>query len=251
MNKLETMPSVTSPKQWPPAGVKPYYCDDAVCIILGDCWDILPNLPHVDLVLTDPPYGIPEAAWRRTHPPLWGDVPSWDKVPERVKDIVEMADKVVLWGGNNFDLPVAPHWFVWDKLQSNRGADCEMAWTRGATAHKVFRMSRIDAYVNKACGLKKEHPTQKPLALMVWCIEQMCLCSGSMVLDPFMGSGTSLLAAKESGHKAIGIELEERYCEISAKRMQQQVLPLYTEKAVDRTEQHLSQGCLLGAERET
>jgi DNA modification methylase len=214
--------------------VTPYFQDEHVTIYHGDCWDLLPNLPHVDLVLTDPPYGIPEAAWRRTYhgsrgrSPLWGSVPSWDKVPERIKDIVELADNVVLWGGNNFDLPAAPHWFVWDKLQSNRGADCEMAWTKGTAAHKVFRMSRIDAYVNKACGLKKEHPTQKPLALMVWCIEQMGLCTGSMVFDPFMGAGTSLLAARKTGHKAIGVELEERYCEIAAKRMAQGVLDFGT-----------------------
>jgi DNA modification methylase len=205
--------------------MKPYFQDAAVTIYHGDCWDVLPNLPHVDLVLTDPPYGIPGAAWRRTYhgrrgkSPLWGTVPSWDKVPERVKDIVEIADKVVLWGGNNFNLPPAPHWFVWDKLQSNRGADCELAWTKGVAAHKVFRMSRIDAYVNKAGGLRKEHPTQKPLPLMEWCIEQMRLHNGSTVFDPFMGAGTSIMAAKRKGHKAIGVEIDERYCEIAARRM--------------------------------
>ena len=204
--------------------MKPYYQDDVATIYCGDCWDLLQDLPHIDLVLTDPPYGIPSRAWERTYhgkrgkSPLWGKVPAWDKIPERVKDIIEVADKVVIWGGNNFDLPAAPHWFVWDKLQSNRGADCEMAWTRGACAHKVFRMSRIDAYVNKASGLRKEHPTQKPLALMTWCLEQMRLASGATVFDPFMGSGTSVLAAMQAGHKAIGIELEERYCEIAAHR---------------------------------
>src|ERR1019366_2410084 len=138
-----------------------------------DCSKVVPSF--VDSVLTDPPYAIGNA-WKRSFhgkngkSPLWGEEPSWDKLDKSVMRLPEISPIVVIWGGNFYPLPCSRCWFVWDKLQVNRGADCELAWVQANIPPKVFRMSRIDAYVNKA-ECKKVHPTQKPLPLIRWCFE--------------------------------------------------------------------------------
>lgn len=186
-------------------------CPATTCYALhfGDCADGAPF--KADAIVTDPPYQIGKAWGRKSHgkrgkSPLWGVDPEWDKLHPLVMNLPAMASKCIIWGGNNYPLPAAPHWFVWDKLQENRGADCELAWTAGTAAHKVFRMSRIDAYHNKAEGLKKTHPTQKPLPLMVWCLQQLKLPPGAMVCDPFMGSGTTGVACARLGLSFTGWE---------------------------------------------
>jgi site-specific DNA-methyltransferase (adenine-specific) len=99
----------------------------------------------------------------------------------------------------------------------------EMAWTNLDRPIRVFRMATVEQeWCKKSVG-SKGHPTQKPLALMLWCFKWV---SGTTVLDPFMGSGTTLVAAKNLGRRAIGIEIEERYCEIAAKRLAQEVMAL-------------------------
>jgi site-specific DNA-methyltransferase (adenine-specific)/modification methylase len=140
--------------------------------------------------------------------------------------------KVILWGAIHYanKLPNAPMWLVWDKREgggSNTGADCELAWTNlSGTArlyHQLWRGSLIRGEEN---GKPRIHPTQKPVGLMSWCIERARLSPHELILDPYMGSGATLLAAQRAGHRAIGIEIEERYCEIAAKRLSQSVLPL-------------------------
>ena len=214
--------------------VTPYYEDDHVTIYHGDCREILPLLPVADLILTDPPYGLGDL-WAggggETTKSSWRFDPSeamqWDSTT--VDDVVAMlptaARHVVIWGGNYYALPPSRCWFLWDKKQNDQWttAQAEMAWTNVDRPVRTFRMAQAEAHGQMK---PKEHPTQKPLALMSWCIDMIRDPTIVTVLDPFMGSGTTLRAAKDRGLSAIGIELDERYCEIAAKRMGQGVLAL-------------------------
>jgi site-specific DNA-methyltransferase (adenine-specific) len=207
--------------------VKPYYEDDAVTIYHGDCREILPTLPPVDLVLTDPPYGVTIIKGGGRGMNGWKDYSAngeWDKTPPSdalIEQVVAAGSSAIVWGGNYFKLPISMGWLVWDKGQRNFSlADGELAWTTESRALRIFSFARAAALRET----KKEHPTQKPIALMRWCLE--FFPDAQTILDPFMGSGTTLRAAKDLGRKAIGIEIEERYCEIAAKRMAQTVMPL-------------------------
>lgn len=195
--------------------MKPYYQDEAVTIYHGDCREILPSLPKVDLVLTDPPYGL-----NRSDPvrkPV--GTMMWDARPpdSDLLDLVRSkADKVIIWGGNYFPLPPCQRFLIWDKVQPENFSTSmvEMAWSNLSGPAKLFK--------DRVIGFYKEHPTEKSLDLMCWCLS--LVSDAQTILDPFMGSGTTLRAAKDLGRKAIGIEIEEKYCEIAAKRMAQQVL---------------------------
>lgn len=208
-------------------GMEAYYENEWVTIYHADCRDLLPDMEgRFDLVLTDPPYGIGKK-WaskamvgRNGSSRLWGNGEKWDdNTPDSatIKAAVEAGSFSILWGGNYFGLPPSRGWLVWDKVQRFTGADAELAWTNLKLPVRIFRMSRIDAYFNQA-EYKKEHPTEKPMQLMRWCLSHVP--QARSVLDPFMGSGTSLIAAAELGHKAVGVELEERYCEIAARRLE-------------------------------
>jgi len=209
---------VNMASQWPPPNVNWYYSDKYVAIAHGDCREILPSLPQVDLVLTDPPYGLKIAnnPFRQKYKKAqWDDKP----VLKALLDIViAKADKAIIWGGNYFDLPTTQCFLVWDKLQPQNfsSAMCEQAWTNIKMPAKIYRKWVV--------SYAKEHPTQKPVPLMEWCI----LLAGETVsiIDPFMGSGTTLRAARNLLRKSIGIEIEEKYCEIAAKRCSQGVLEL-------------------------
>ena len=219
--------------------MKPYYQDDAVTIYHGDCREILPTLGRFDLLLTDPPYGIGAASaaftrkgkqtgkslaasginyeiggWDNTTPPQW-----------ILNTAIESAQIAILWGGNYFGLPASSCWLVWDKDNGeNLYADCELAWTSMDRAVRKFKW-KWHGMLQEQMGDKKEsrvHPTQKPIALMRWCLS--FAPDATTILDPFAGSGTTGVAAKLEGRKATLIELEERYCEIAAKRLSQGVL---------------------------
>ena len=190
-------------------------------LYLGDCMDILPTLPKVDAVITDPPYGI-NADKSGAHSSIrdsdgW-DSFGWDKSRPEKAILVAVANagtKVVIWGGNYFAdcLPPSMRWLVWDKI--TRGfslADCELAWTNMNQAARVKSLPRIASVQDG-----KVHPTQKPEALMLWCIEQ---CGDpKTILDPFMGSGTTGVAAVQMGRSFIGIEREPKYFDIACERI--------------------------------
>ena len=215
--------------------VKPFYQDDAVTIYHGDCRDILPRLEPVDLVLTDPPYGIGEAAGKNKSRSKiavskdFGDS-SWDDKPieDTLMDEVRKAGRTqIIFGGNYYKLPPSSCWLIWDKENGATSfADCEMAWTNMNKATRLLR-SRWQGMLQADMKNKefRWHPTQKPLAVIRWCISQ-APNNTETILDPFMGSGTILRAAKDLRRKAIGIEIEEEYCEIAATRMAQMVLEL-------------------------
>jgi len=204
--------------------MKPYYSHAGITIYHGDCREILPTLGPVDLVLTDPPYGI-ASIWKGGSGHGWSkarqDGPErnrWDDRPpdaETFALIISKGKDSIIWGGNYFTLPVSRGWLVWTKPERNFTlSEAELAWTSRDSVIRVWDGNRSDA--------GRIHPTQKTLGVMVWSLSQFP--QAKTILDPFMGSGTTVLAAKELGRKAIGIEIEEKYCEIAAKRLSQEVL---------------------------
>lgn len=205
---------------------KPYYYDGkGIVIYNADCRDILPHLPKVDLVLTDPPYGILQngsAVTRRFNKNKDRGVIKWDIAPssEMINEIIlKNGEKSMIWGGNNFNLGVTYGWLVWDKQNDNLNfGECEYCWTNMKFAPRIHRERCVNI------DNERIHPTQKPIKLMKFCIQQADYWNiPQNILDPFMGSGTTLRAAKDLGRKCIGIEIEEKYCEIAVKRLQQEV----------------------------
>jgi DNA modification methylase len=122
----------------------------------------------------------------------------------------------IVWGGNYYSLPAARGWLVWDKVQRFSGADAELAYTNLDIPVRIYRLSRIDAHQNLERG--KEHPTQKPIVLMEWCLS--FIPDAKTILDPFMGSGTTGVACMRLGRQFIGIEREARYFEMACQRIE-------------------------------
>ena len=120
---------------------------------------------------------------------------------------------------------------MWDKENGNNiYADCELAWTNLSIPVRKFNYKRCGFFPDPVYGREKTlHPTQKPLPLMHWCLG--FTPDVKTVLDPFMGSGTTLLACKQKGIKCVGIEREKDYCDLAVERLSQTVLPLFTEAA--------------------
>lgn len=207
--------------------MRPYYEADGITIYHGDCREILPAVRFMALV-TDPPYGLGD---RMTGGPKWSklwareDRPGlsapliWDaEPPVIIPALASHAPSAIIWGGNYFSLPPSRGWLVWDKIVRRfTSGHCELAWTSLDQPVRAFNYAHAELATEG-----KYHPTQKPLPLMEWCLG--FIQPDHVVCDPFMGSGTTLVAAKNLGRRAIGIELEEKYCEIAAKRLSQQVL---------------------------
>lgn len=206
--------------------MKPYYDDGrGILIYHGDCREILPSLPKVDLVLTDPPYGAGYAA-----NPIVGkgksksnhEAQTWDDEIVDINPIFAASEQQIIWGGNYYRLRPSRRFLIWLKRDAPPSmANVELAWTSFDANAKFFDFP-IAAVNSQRIG----HPTQKPVELMTWCMGFMP--DAKTILDPFMGSGTTLVAAKSLGRKCIGVEIEERYCSIAARRLQQQYLPLIT-----------------------
>ena len=200
-------------------------------LYLGDCRDILPTLGKVDAVVTDPPYGIGESAGKaktrtRSGNAKWvkdyGD-DSWDNAPiaPEIMARVRAAGRWnIIFGGNYYDCPPAKCWLVWDKLNGDTDfADCELAWTNLPKA--VRRIRFLWNGWNRGGGESRgDHPTQKPIGVMRWCIGHLP-APNQTILDPFMGSGTTGVAAVQMGRDFIGIEREPKYFDIACKRIEQ------------------------------
>ena len=218
---------------------EPYYKDTWCAIYHGDCREILPSIPDksIDLVLTDPPYGIkrdkgfegfegfggfgPPIARRRY------EQDNWDA--ERInattiKDVLRVSKQAIIFGGNYYAdiLPQGKHWLAWDKLNTMPTfGDCELAWTN-------IPRNSVKKYTVEYNGLigkehDRKHPTQKPVKLFARILADY---SSNLILDPFLGSGTTAYCAKKLNRYCIGIEIEEKYCEIAAKRCCQSVMEL-------------------------
>jgi len=213
--------------------MKPYFQEGGVTIYLGNAAEILPQLddPAIyHLLLTDPPYGIGRDGQHGE--PIVGtqglrkayEFGEWDDKPpskELFKEMFRSSCAQIIWGGNYFvdRIPVARGWLVWDKIQRILQSDGELAYSSLDQPLRIFTCSRSELNGDGA-----QHPTQKPIKLMKWCIGMVPWAKN--VLDPFCGSGSTLLAAKSMGLKSTGIEISERFCEISANRLRQGVLDL-------------------------
>lgn len=188
-------------------------------LYLGDCRDILPTLPKIDAVVTDPPYGIADK-WKGGSGHGWGKATAeaelrnqWDETTpsaETMLAIVSAAKEVIIWGGNYFELPPSRCWLVWNKPERNFTlAEAELAWTNRDNVVRVLDYARSDP--------DRLHPTQKPVGVMRWSISKT---KGETILDPFMGSGTTGVAAVQMGRNFIGIEREQKYFDIACKRIE-------------------------------
>ena len=187
----------------------------------GDCMEVLPTLGRFDAVITDPPYGIGAGTGIGKVTKEGSDfrgMAQWDSEPPPkaiFDDFLSRCGVAVVWGGNYFDLPPAPGFLVWDKIQPEKFtlAMAELAWTNVGKPAKIYRWKSQS--ING--GDPKYHPTQKPLDLMVWCIEQAG--NPQTILDPFMGSGTTGVACAQLGRKFTGIEREQKYFDIACERI--------------------------------
>lgn len=201
---------------------KPYYQADGQTIYHADCRHVLPFLPKFDLLLTDPPYGLGHklhegGTWATN--PIYDAMTEWDLSPtpdDLIALAISKAETCIVWGGNYYSLPPSRCWLSWVKLeQMNTMADFELAWTnRDANSKKFTERRNPDG--------KRRHPTQKPESLMSWCLS--LVPEVKTALDAYCGSGTTLVAAKQRGIQATGIDINERYCEIAANRLAQGVL---------------------------
>jgi len=190
-------------------------------LILGDCMEVMPLLGKVDAVVTDPPYGIgmhKQIGKKKGEKNDKWNAPDFDNAPatpESINMMRDISENQIIWGGNYFDLPATRCFLIWDKVQRVSFADCEYAWTNLDTSARVFTFARSNMQ-----GFRfpeRSHPTQKPVELMKWCIEKV----EGVILDCYMGSGTTGVACAKMGRKFIGIELDEGYFEIACKRVQE------------------------------
>ena len=209
-------------------------------IICGDSLELMRDIPDksIDLCLTDPPYGIKRdkgfggfEGFRGFGKPIarrqYNDC--WDnKRPDKIyfDEILRISKNVLIFGGNYFAdiLPQGKHWIVWDKLNTMPTfSDCELIWTN----IKRNSVKKITYQYNGLLGKEKEryHPTQKPIKLIEELIKKYTK-ENDLILDPFLGSGTTAVAAKNLGRRLIGIEISEKYCEVARRRLGQEVIPI-------------------------
>ena len=216
---------------------RPYYSDDAVTIYHGDCRELLPLMPLVDLVLTDPPYGMNYVSGHYVGANQFGGIVGDCEWPaDVIAQCFDLArcgviafgprvmplnpSSLIVWVKNNWTAGDLDHAYArqWESIGFWPGP--EHQWANGRPADVIE--SPREAHTSRNVDLLW-HPTRKPVGLVSKLLQHH---KGDLTLDPFMGSGTTLRAAKDLGRKAIGIEIEERYCEIAAKRMSQTVFAL-------------------------
>jgi len=208
-----------------------------VTLYLADCYDVIELIGRVDALISDPPYGINYVRGKRPRRSGWhrgggadrhagikiiGDNYPFDPAP-----FVDLANDVILWGADHFypRLPACGRFLAWNKLGNRLNGwdsfcDVEFAWHSAEGAARIFNWQWKGIVGNKhgENNSVRDHPTQKPIALMRWCISQ---CSGpaKMILDPFMGAGTTGVAAVQLGRGFIGVEIEERYFKVALQRI--------------------------------
>ena len=208
-------------------------------LYLGDCREIAPGLERPAAVITDPPYGqgykpgkstgtlysAPRAS-RKIWQVIAGDAEPFDPSPW-----IGCADVVLLWGAHKFADRLPPgQWLIWDKVPTGKvrhQGDGEAAWVNRDAAMRIYRLLWDGVCVGSharqevTAGQSREHPTQKPVALMRWCIERAKVPPGGVTLDPYMGSGSTGVAAMQMRHPFIGIEIEPRYFDVACRRIEE------------------------------
>lgn len=212
--------------------MSPYYADDHVTLYHARWEDVPPDLLRADVLVTDPPYGMAYRHGARRggvrlghdEASIVGDFEPFDPAP-----LLALGLPTVMFGANHFAsrLPDSRGWFAWDKRDgtpANDQSDAELAWTNVLSVVRVFSARWSGAHRTGREQVEgRLHVNQKPVALMAWVLSHM---PGGTVLDPFMGSGSTLVAAREVGRRAIGVEVDERHCEVAANRLRQEVLGL-------------------------
>lgn len=186
---------------------------EGVTLYCGDCREVLPTLGRVDAVVTDPPYGIGITRSNRLAVSRGMGGGTWDDKPADMSWLPPMGVPAIVWGGNYFELPPTRAPLVWDKNNAGRDfADFELAWTNlDMVARRiVYRPMNMDG--------GKEHPTQKPIEVMRWCVNFLP-SSAEIVLDPFMGSGTTGVAAVKLGKQFVGVEINPTYFDLACRRI--------------------------------
>jgi len=199
-------------------------------VIQGDCLEVMKNIPDksIDLVLTDPPYGIErfnkndggnskkiqcfgdkDENWNRTKP-----------AQEVFNEIFRISKEQIIFGMNNFNLPTTEYFIVWDKGQKMPSfAECELLWISIKVPAKIMRV-RFE--------MGKCHPAQKPVELIGKILQEYSN-ETDLILDPFLGSGTTAVACKRLNRRFIGIEISEKYCQIARDRLNNEAEPLFKE----------------------
>lgn len=204
---------------------------EGVTLYLGDCREILPKLGRFDAVVTDPPYGIgaangasgggTDASGRYKRRPRQYEG-TWDDDRPSLSTfslLLESGHRHIIWGGNYFAdmLPQSGRWLFWDKLNSMPTySDGEIAWTsmEGASIKKFTRCNNGQASNRDG---ERVHPTQKPVDVMMWCLG--FLPAGQSIIDPFMGSGTTGVAAVKLGYRFTGIEIDPKFFDVACNRI--------------------------------
>ena len=211
------------------------YPDDFIDqIICGDCLEIMKWIPDksVNLVLTDPPYGINVIGGNKPFGSIGGNnIVKANKYNPIINDDIKIdlselfrvSKNQIIFGGNYFNLPTSKGWIVWDKKKKNdwndNFSDGELAWTSFDKPLKIYRYLFMGC-LQEGKREKRAHPTQKPLPLFKWILEKYSQ-PNDVILDPFLGSGTTAVACLELNRHFIGIELSSEYCEIAKKRIRE------------------------------
>lgn len=202
----------------------------------ADCLEVFPLLPKADLVIADPPYGINENHKKNAtrggpvggkdsgkytvRPTDYGDY-DWDSQPaspEEIAATIAAGKRCIIWGGNYFSLPPVTGWLVWDKINTGDFADCELAWSNLPIAVRQFRHMWNGMLRDSERNEPRVHPTQKPIALMKWCIQRMKEAP-KLVVDPYMGSAPVGVACMDMDIRYIGIEKMRRNFDIACERI--------------------------------
>ena len=202
-------------------------------LYLGDCREVMPALGKVDAVVTDPPYGISYSRGvggggfggkNRVTSPLDGRKVIGDDEPFDPEFLLRLAVPSIIWGANHFAsrLPDSSRWLVWDKRRgtaTNDFADCEFAWTNLKGPARCLPHMWNGGLRDSEQGIPRVHQTQKAIVVMQWCLG--FLPDARTILDPFMGSGTTLVACAKMGRAGIGIEMDPDYFDIACRRVEE------------------------------
>jgi len=187
----------------------------------ADCNDVLPI--KADAVVTDPPYGIGKTGFQNHHTAGQRnrnmDAFGWDNETADVSGLLSLAPIVVIWGGNYYQLPASRGWLVWHKPDAVPSmSNAELAWTNQDRNTRLISWS-IAATNSERTG----HPTQKPVRVMAWTLEEMNVPMGATVIDPYMGSGSTGVACIRLGINFIGIEKDPHYFQTAHDRIQREI----------------------------
>lgn len=207
--------------------MKPDYIshDGTIQMYRADCAAVWPCLPRLDLCLTDPPYGIGERLVRGGSGGsfdmlIHSGANEWDHPiePEAVRSIFDGSRDQIIWGGNFYEMPPCKKPLCWNKLRPNQQnlSEWEYAWSSLEGRAEMFTYCANGGFVTKE---KRVHPTQKPVPLMNWCLD--FFPDAETVIDPYMGSGSTLVACVATGRKCIGVERDPEYFNIAVKRVEQ------------------------------